>query len=135
MIVLCLGLVLLCFLMYVVLDGYDLGIGTATLFERNATHRLRMMESVAVGWDANETWLVLLAVLLWSCFPLAFGSILPHLYLPVVVVLFALVVRGVSVELVSQSPPRRGWQAAFGVASLVASFGQGVAVTGAPVRN
>ena len=128
MIVLCLALVLLCFLMYVVLDGYDLGVGTATLFERNATHRLHMMESVAVGWDANETWLILLAVALWSGFPLAFGAILPHLYLPVVVVLFALVVRGVSLELVSQSPPRRRAQLAFGVASLVASFGQGFAL-------
>jgi cytochrome bd ubiquinol oxidase subunit II len=117
--------VLICLLMYVVLDGYDLGIGVATLFERDATHRRHMLESVAVGWDANETWLILLGVALWAGFPLAFGSILPHAYLPMTIVLFSLIVRGVSVEMASQAPPARHWTTAFGVASLLASFGQG----------
>lgn len=112
--------VLLCLLMYVVLDGYDLGIGVATLFERDPAHRRHMLESVAVGWDGNETWLILLGVALWAGFPLAFGTILPHAYLPVTVLLFSLVVRGVSVEMASQAPPAPRWTTAFGVASLLA---------------
>ncbi|WP_329310247.1 cytochrome d ubiquinol oxidase subunit II [Streptomyces sp. NBC_01262] len=120
--------VLVCLLMYVVLDGYDLGVGVATLFERDCAHRRHMLESVAVGWDGNETWLILLGVALWAGFPLAFGTILPHAYLPVTVVLFSLVVRGVSVEMASQAPPAPRWTAAFGVASLLASFAQGFAL-------
>jgi cytochrome d ubiquinol oxidase subunit II len=121
--------ILLCFLMYVVLDGYDLGVGVATLFERDAGRKRSMVESVAVGWDGNETWLVLGIVSLWAGFPLAFGTILPHAYLPLVVVLLAMIVRGVSVELVSQSSSlTRRWRTAFGWASLLASFGQGFAL-------
>ncbi|WP_030604335.1 cytochrome d ubiquinol oxidase subunit II [Streptomyces fulvoviolaceus] len=120
--------VLVCLLMYVVLDGYDLGIGIATLFERDPAHRRHMLESVAVGWDGNETWLILLGVALWAGFPLAFGTLLPHAYLPMTVVLFSLVVRGVSVEMASQAPPAPRWTAAFGVASLLASFAQGFAL-------
>lgn len=123
-----LGVVLVCLLMYVVLDGYDLGIGVATLLERDARHRRHMLESVAVGWDGNETWLILLGVALWAGFPLAFGTILPHLYLPMIVVLFSLIVRGVSVEMASQAPPARGWTTAFAIASLFASFAQGFAL-------
>lgn len=120
--------ILLCFLMYVVLDGYDLGVGVATLFERDPGRKRQMVESVAVGWDGNETWLVLGVVALWAGFPLAFGTILPHAYLPLVVVLLALILRGVSVEMVSQAPPARRWTTVFGVASLLASFGQGFAL-------
>jgi cytochrome d ubiquinol oxidase subunit II len=120
--------VLLCLLMYVVLDGYDLGIGVGTLFERDPAHRRHMLESVAVGWDGNETWLILLGVALWAGFPLAFGTLLPHAYLPVIVVLFSLVVRGVSVEMASQAPPAPRWTTAFGVASLLAAFAQGFAL-------
>jgi cytochrome d ubiquinol oxidase subunit II len=117
--------VLVCLLMYVVLDGYDLGIGVATLFERDAAHRRHMLESVALAWDGNETWLILLGVALWAGFPLAFGTILPHAYLPMTVVLFSLIVRGVSVEMASQAPPSPRWTRAFGVASLLASVAQG----------
>ncbi|TPQ19440.1 cytochrome d ubiquinol oxidase subunit II [Streptomyces sporangiiformans] len=120
--------VLVCLLMYVVLDGYDLGIGVATLFERDPVHRRHMLESVAVGWDGNETWLILLGVALWAGFPLAFGTILPHAYLPMIVVLFSLIVRGVSVEMASQAPPAPRWTTAFSVASLLAAFGQGFAL-------
>ncbi|HEX6356638.1 cytochrome d ubiquinol oxidase subunit II [Actinophytocola sp.] len=123
-----LATLLLCLLMYVVLDGYDLGVGVATLLERDPTHRQHLLESVAVAWDGNETWLILLGVGLWAGFPLAFGTILPHAYLAVIVMLFALVVRGVSVEMASQSPPARHWTTAFGVASVVAAFAQGVTV-------
>ena len=123
-----LGVVLLCLITYVVLDGYDLGAGIAALFERDAGHRRHLLESVAVGWDGNETWLILLGVSVWAGFPLAFGTLLPQLYLPLVVVLFSLIVRGVAVEMASQSPPAPGWTRAFGVASLTAALGQGFAL-------
>lgn len=123
-----LAVVLVCLLMYVVLDGYDLGVGVASLLERDAARRHQMVESVAVGWDGNETWLILLGVALFGGFPLAFGTLLPHAYLPLVVVLFALIVRGVSVEMVSQDPPARRWRTAFGLSSLLAAFGQGFAL-------
>ncbi|MGW6196913.1 cytochrome d ubiquinol oxidase subunit II [Kribbella sp. NPDC055110] len=122
------ALILLCLLMYVSLDGYDLGLGIATLFERDERHRREMLEQVAQAWDGNETWLVLLVVGLWAGFPEAFGTMLPHAYLPLVVVLLSLIVRGVSAEMASQSPPAPGWSRAFGVASLTAALAQGVVV-------
>jgi cytochrome d ubiquinol oxidase subunit II len=119
--------VLFCLLMYVVLDGYDLGAGVATLFERDRTAKRHVVELIATGWDANESWLVLLMVALWAGFPLAFGIILPALYLPLVLTLFALILRGVSTELISQSNSNRsGWVWVFGISSLVACFSQGL---------
>ena len=123
------ALIMLCLLLYVTLDGYDLGIGIATLAERDPQRRRQMLELVAVAWDGNETWLVLLAVAMWAGFPLAFGTILPHAFLPLVVMLFALIVRGISVEMASQKPPAPGWVTAFGIGSLVAALAQGVAAS------
>jgi len=119
-------LILLCLLMFVVLDGYDLGIGVATLIERDAQRRRDMLELVAQAWDANESWLVLAAVALWAGFPLAFGAILPNTYLALTVMLLSLIVRGISVEMASQAPPAPKWERAFGVASLAAALAQGV---------
>ncbi|MFI7067201.1 cytochrome d ubiquinol oxidase subunit II [Kribbella sp. NPDC050124] len=121
-------LILLCVVMYVVLDGYDLGIGIASLIEPDASCRHEMLEQVAQAWDGNETWLVLLGVSLWAGFPAAFGVMLPHAYVPVIVMLFGLIVRGVSVEMASQTHPAPRWERAFGAASLVAALAQGVAV-------
>jgi cytochrome bd ubiquinol oxidase subunit II len=121
-------LVVLCLVMYVVLDGYDLGIGVATLFERDRRYRHEMLEQVAVAWDGNETWLVLMVVSLWAGFPMAFGTILPQAYLPLIVMLFSLIVRGVSVEMASQAPPAPRWERMFGIASLTAALAQGVVV-------
>jgi len=125
------GLILMCLLFYVALDGYDLGIGIAILLERDSRRRSQMRELVTVAWDGNESWLVLLGVALWAGFPLAFGTILPHAYLPLIVMLFALIVRGVTVEVASQrSPaPAPGWEKAFAVASLIAALAQGVAAS------
>ena len=122
------ALVLVSLLMYVVLDGYDLGIGIATLFERDAHRRRAMLELVSVAWDGNESWLVLAVVSFWAGFPLAFGTILPHAYLPLIVVLFSLIVRGVSVEMASQAGRAPRWERAFGAASLIAALAQGVAL-------
>src|SRR5271169_3867884 len=86
-------------LTYVVLDGYDLGIGVLTLFQPDAARRRQMLEVVGNVWDANEIWLVLLAMGLWACFPDAYATALPGLYIPLLVMLFALIFRGVSVEM------------------------------------
>jgi cytochrome bd ubiquinol oxidase subunit II len=119
-------LILLCVLLYVVLDGYDLGIGIATLVERDAGRRRQLLELVSLTWDGNESWLVLTGVALWAGFPLAYGTILPHAFLPLMVMLFALIVRGVSVEMAAQRRPAPGWEKAFGIGSLVAALAQGV---------
>jgi cytochrome d ubiquinol oxidase subunit II len=121
-------LAVLCLVMYVVLDGYDLGVGIATLFERDARRRRELLEEVALAWDGNETWLVLLVVSLWAGFPLAFGTLLPQAYLPLIVMLFSLIVRGVSVEMASQAQDAPLWERLFGIASLTAALAQGVVV-------
>jgi cytochrome d ubiquinol oxidase subunit II len=132
--------ILLCLVMYVVLDGYDLGSGIASLFERDRHLKLEIVEVVATRWDGNETWLVLLGVALWAGFPLAFGVILPHLYLPLILTLFALIARGASVEFISQNPQaKQAWVTLFGVSSFVAAFAQGFAIgsltSAAPIVN
>lgn len=121
------GVVLLCLVMYVVLDGYDLGIGVNLLLERDLRRQRELVEIVATAWDGNESWLILLGVSLWGGFPLAYGVVLPHLFIPLIVMLFALILRGASIELVSgaDTTPRR-WVLVFGVGSLVAAFAQGM---------
>jgi cytochrome d ubiquinol oxidase subunit II len=122
------ALILLCLLMYVSLDGYDLGLGVISLFQRDRRRRRELLEQVAQAWDGNETWLVLLAVSLWAGFPLAFGTILPHAYLPLIIMLFSLIIRGVSVEMASQARATAVWERTFGIASLTAALAQGIAL-------
>jgi len=87
-----------------------------------------MIELVAPTWDGNETWLVLMMVCLWAGYPQAFGTIRPHAYLPLIVVLLSLIVRGFGVEMASQDHPAPRWDREFGIGSLVASVAQGVTV-------
>jgi cytochrome bd ubiquinol oxidase subunit II len=114
--------------MYIVLDGYDLGIGVLTLLDRDSRRRREMHELVAWTWDGNESWLVLLALTLWAGVPLVTGVALPALYVPLILMLFALIARGVALELIEH---HEGWHPAwgrlFGVGSLVAGFCQGAA--------
>ena len=84
--------------LYVILDGFDLGIGILFPFARNEAQRDQMMSSIAPFWDGNETWLVLGGGGLWVAFPVAYAVIMPALYLPVIVMLLALVFRGVAFE-------------------------------------
>jgi len=117
--------------MYVLLDGYDLGIGTLLLAERDEGRRREMVEIVATAWDGNESWLILFAVAFWGGFPAAFGVLLPAMYIPVIVMLFALIFRGVAIEVISAANGvPRGWGYAFGIGSLVAAFAQGMAIGG-----
>jgi len=117
--------------LYVVMDGFDLGIGTLSLFEKDEQRQFEMVEHVANVWDANESWILLVAMGLWGAFPAAYGTILPALYVPLVTMLIALVVRGFGTEVISQRGRyQRSWGIAWGVASLIAAFAQGTVIGG-----
>jgi cytochrome d ubiquinol oxidase subunit II len=113
--------------MDVILDGFDLGIGILFPFARNSTDRDTMIDSIAPFWDGNETWLVLGGGGLWVAFPAAYAAIMPANYLPVIIMLLALIFRGVSFEFRAVSKPRHAvWTVAFSGGSIVAAFAQGV---------
>jgi cytochrome d ubiquinol oxidase subunit II len=118
-------------IMYVILDGFDLGIGILFPFAREEKQRDTMMNTVAPFWDGNETWLILGGGGLWVAFPQAYAVVMPALYLPVIIMLLALVFRGVAFEFrwVAASS-RRWWNLAFSGGSLVAAFSQGVILGG-----
>jgi cytochrome d ubiquinol oxidase subunit II len=127
-------------LAYVVLDGYDLGIGVLTLFQPDAARRRQMVEVVGNVWDGNESWLILVAMGLWGGMPDAYATALPGLYIPLLVTIFALIFRGFSVEMtLHRSASDRTWTRVFGVGSLVAALAQGVLfgglLCGVTVRN
>ncbi|HEX2839900.1 cytochrome d ubiquinol oxidase subunit II [Hyphomicrobium sp.] len=113
--------------LYVVLDGFDLGIGILFPASPEEAHRDQMMNSVAPFWDGNETWLVLGGGGLLVAFPLAYSIIMPAVYLPVLIMLLALVFRGVAFEFRWVAKPHHQlWDIAFAGGSIVASFMQGV---------
>jgi cytochrome d ubiquinol oxidase subunit II len=116
--------------MYVVLDGFDLGIGILFPFARDEKARDQMMASVAPFWDGNETWLILGGGGLWVAFPLAYSIIMPALYLPIIVMLLALVFRGVAFEFRSVGTYPSSWNAAFAGGSTLAAFCQGLILGG-----
>jgi cytochrome d ubiquinol oxidase subunit II len=116
--------------LYVVLDGFDLGVGILSLFTRDDKHRAIMMTSLESIWDANETWLVLLGGSLFGAFPLVFAVMLQALYIPVMIMLFALIFRGVAFEFRHHARNPAPWNLAFGCSSLLASLAQGVAFGG-----
>ena len=113
--------------MYVVLDGFDLGLGILFPFADDHGQRDQMMNSIAPFWDGNETWLVFGGAILLSAFPLAFSVIMPAVYLPVIVMLLGLIFRGVAFEFRFKHHPRtRIWDLAFCGGSVIATFAQGV---------
>ena len=123
--------VLLGLTMYIVLDGYDLGIGVLTLIDRDPSRRREMQSLVAWTWDGNESWLVLLALTLWAGLPLVTGVALPALYIPLVLMLWALIARGVALELIDQHDGWHPfWGPVFGIGSLLVAFCQGAAFGG-----
>ncbi len=125
--------------MYVILDGFDLGIGILFPFTRKESERDQMMRSVAPFWDGNETWLVLGGGGLWVAFPRAYAVVMPALYLPVIVMLLALVFRGVAFEFRTVSRSKTWLNVAFTAGSTTAAFAQGVIlgglIQGIPVRD
>jgi cytochrome d ubiquinol oxidase subunit II len=117
--------------LYVVLDGFDLGIGILFPFFQEEEARDRIMYSVGPHWDGNETWLVLGGGGLWVAFPKAYAVIMPALYLPIIVMLLALIFRGVSFEFRGVAKPHhRKWDIAFAAGSAIAAFAQGVVLGG-----
>jgi cytochrome d ubiquinol oxidase subunit II len=113
-------------LIYVVLDGYDLGVGILFAAAEDA-ERDRMIASIGPFWDANETWLVLAVGLLLVAFPIAHGEILSTLYVPVVLMLVGLVLRGVSFEFRAKARDEHKhlWNRSFFVGSLATALSQG----------
>ncbi len=112
---------------YVVLDGFDLGVGMLYGLAPDVGTRNVIMNSIAPVWDGNETWLVLGGVGLLAAFPLAFAIIIPALYFPILVMLLALVFRGVSFEFRFRDAPHRTfWDHGFCYGSAIATFAQGV---------
>jgi cytochrome bd ubiquinol oxidase subunit II len=117
--------------MYVILDGFDLGIGILFPLYPKELDRDQMMNSVAPFWDGNETWLVLGGTWLLVAFPLAYSIIAPALYVPIIAMLLALVFRGVAFEFRWVAKPHhRKWDIAFTAGSTVAAFAQGTMVGG-----
>ncbi|MEZ5830960.1 MAG: cytochrome d ubiquinol oxidase subunit II [Dongiaceae bacterium] len=112
---------------YVLLDGFDLGVGMLYGLAPDVETRNVVMNSIAPVWDGNETWLVLGGVGLLAAFPLAFAIIIPALYFPILVMLLALVFRGVAFEFRFRDAPHRTfWDHGFCYGSAVATFAQGV---------
>ena len=112
---------------YVLLDGFDLGVGMLYGFMPDTRSRNTVMNAIAPVWDGNETWLVLGGVGLLAAFPLAFAIIIPALYFPIAIMLLALVFRGVAFEFRFRDAGRRTfWDHGFFCGSLVATFAQGV---------
>jgi cytochrome d ubiquinol oxidase subunit II len=117
--------------LYVMLDGFDLGVGALLLGQTDERLRDRMVDSIMPTWDGNETWLIMAGVALLAAFPIAYGVLLPAFYLPLVVMLLALGLRGVSFEFRFQTiGARRVWDLAFGLGSVVAALMQGLIVGG-----
>ncbi|SFB85806.1 cytochrome d ubiquinol oxidase subunit II [Tropicimonas isoalkanivorans] len=118
-------------LVYVILDGFDLGLGMLFAVEPNRRDRDVIMNSVAPVWDGNETWLVLGGGGLFAAFPLAYALVLPALYAPIIAMLLALIFRGVAFEFRWRTERWRGvWDVAFIGGSAIATLSQGIALGG-----
>jgi cytochrome bd ubiquinol oxidase subunit II len=112
---------------YVLFDGFDLGVGMLYRLAPHAAWRPIIMRSILPVWDGNETWLVLGGLGLLGAFPLAFAIIIPAVYFPIIIMLLALVFRGVAFEFRFKSPlAQRFWDAGFSIGSAVATLAQGV---------
>ena len=127
--------------LYVLLDGFDLGVGILFPFAPSDKCRNRMVNSIAPFWDGNETWLVLGGGGLFAAFPLAYAILMPAFYMPVIIMLLGLIMRGVAFEFrfKAEGKSRRLWDYALHFGSLTAAlcqgmilgaFAQGVAING-----
>jgi len=121
--------------LYVLLDGFDLGVGILYGLARTAAARGLMMNSIAPIWDGNETWLVFGGLGLLAAFPLAFAIVIPAVYFPILIMLLALIFRGVAFEFrYRRTEERAFWDHAFAYGSTVATFAQGM-VLGAFIQG
>jgi cytochrome bd ubiquinol oxidase subunit II len=127
-------------LLYVLLDGFDLGIGMLFGLTRGEEKRRAMLSAVAPIWDGNETWLVVTGVILWGAFPVVYATLLSAFYLPLLVMLAGLILRGVAFEFRYKTVQARWiWDWSFAGGSLAAAFIQGLTVgalvEGLPMKN
>lgn len=131
-----LGVVLI---IYVVLDGFDLGAGMLFLWTRDEGRRGAILGGLGYTWHANQTWLVVAGGLLFGAFPLVYGVVLSALYIPFGLMLLGLIFRGVSFEFREESHNKIAWNAAFGGGSLLAALAQGFilggVLTGLPISG
>src|ERR1700741_2550666 len=122
-------------LLYVLLDGVDLGVGMLFGLTNSEDRRGVMQSAVAPIWDGNETWLVITAVILWGAFPVVYATLLSAFYLPLIVMLLGLILRGVAFEFRYKTQRLRWiWDLSFAGGSLIATFIQGMTV-GALVKG
>jgi cytochrome bd ubiquinol oxidase subunit II len=120
---------------YVALDGFDLGVGMLYNFAPDRRARDLLMNSIAPVWDGNETWLILGSLGLLAAFPLAFAIIIPAVYFPILLMLLALIFRGVAFEFGYRDVEHRTfWDHGFAVGSAIAAFAQGI-VLGAFIQG
>jgi cytochrome d ubiquinol oxidase subunit II len=127
-------------LLYVLLDGFDLGVGILFGLTRDEARRRAMLSAVAPVWDGNETWLVVAGVVLWGAFPIAYAALFSSFYLPLLLMLAGLILRGVAFEFRYKTERMRWiWDTAFAGGSFVATFIQGLTVgalvEGLPISN
>ena len=116
-------------LLYVLLDGFDLGVGMLFGLTHDETRRREMLSAIAPMWDGNETWLVVAGVVLWGAFPVVYATLLSAFYLPVLLALAGLILRGVAFEYRNKTERLRWiWDTGFAGGSLVAAFIQGMIV-------
>ena len=119
-------LVALSFLVYVLLDGIDLGVGIVSLLRRNPEYTRAAIRSIGPVWHANQTWLIVFGTLLFGAFPVVYSVALSSLYLPVILMLIGFIFRGIGLELYETAEDRQGpLGLAFGAGSLLATLAQG----------
>jgi cytochrome bd ubiquinol oxidase subunit II len=133
------GVIAFSILAYVVLDGFDLGVGLLFGATRDPDLRGEMMGLIAPYWDGNETWLVVVGASLFAAFPTVYAIFLPAFYLPVLLLLIGLIFRGVAFEFRGRGGPSWLWSGGFWIGSGLAAFVQGAAVgamiLGVQVKN
>jgi cytochrome bd ubiquinol oxidase subunit II len=123
------ALIAFAILVYVLLDGFDLGIGVLFGTTRDQNHRGQMLTAIAPFWDGNETWLVIIGASLFGAFPMVYAIFLPAFYLPVALLLLGLTFRGVAFEFRYRAESMRWlWDGGFFLGSLIAGFVQGAAI-------
>jgi cytochrome bd ubiquinol oxidase subunit II len=123
------GVIVLAILIYTILDGFDLGVGVLFGTTQDKSLRVQMMDTIAPFWDGNETWLVVIGAGLFAAFPDAYAVFLSAFYLPVLLLLFGLIFRGLAFEFCFRSQRMRAvWDRGFYLGSTVVAFVQGAAV-------
>jgi cytochrome d ubiquinol oxidase subunit II len=116
-------------LLYVLLDGFDLGIGMLFGVTKDVARKNAMLSAVAPVWDGNETWLVVTGVILWGAFPIVYATLMSAFYLPLIMMLLGLILRGVAFEFCYKTQRLRWiWDLSFAGGSLIATFMQGAMV-------